>query len=489
MARITRPPVIAVMGHIDHGKSSLLDYIRKANIVAGEAGGITQHVAAYIAHHNDRSVTFLDTPGHEAFKALRTRGAAAADIAILVVAADEGVMPQTLDALAAITESGIPYIVAITKIDKNNADIEHTKMSLVEHGIYIEGMGGDISFAPISSKTGEGIPDLLDLVLLSADLAELTADNEAPAEGFVLESTQDPKRGASATLIVKEGTLTLDGFVVAGDAFAPIRFIEDFRGKRVDQAGPSEPARISGFNKLPAAGSLFSIVKNKKEAEAAALANAKLLAVTPERAAAADGVTTLPLVVKTDVAGSIDAIAHELAKITHDRAVVRIISAGVGSVGEGDVKTANASGGTIIAFNVGTDPIARDLAERDHISILSFSIIYELSEKVAELLKESVPEIETEKELGRAKVLKAFSSTAKKQVLGARHISGVLTTGDRIKLMRGEEELSRGSITNLQQARSEVKEIKVEGDFGIEIETRADATYGDEIVAFVVAKI
>lgn len=488
MSRVARPPVIAVMGHIDHGKSSLLDYIRKANVVAGEAGGITQHVAAYIALHNDRPVTFLDTPGHEAFKALRTRGAAAADIAILVVAADEGVMPQTLDALTAITEAHIPYIVAITKIDKNNADVEHAKNSMLEHGIYLEGLGGDIAFALVSSKTGEGIPELLDLVLLAADLSELTADPASSATGFVLESTQDPKRGASATLITKDGTLTKDGFVVAGDAFAPIRFIEDFRGSRIDEAGPSSPVRISGFNKLPAAGSLFSIVKSKKEAEAAVLKNAKELAAAPERMAHKEGIFELPLIVKADVAGSIDAIAHELAKITHERAAVRIISSGVGSVSETDVKTAMASGGTIIAFNVGTDAIARDLAERDTISILSFSIIYELSEQVTKLLEERVPAVASEKELGRAKVLKAFSSSAKKQVLGARFISGALTKKDRIKLMRGDVELARGSILNLQQARADISEIHTEGDFGIEIEAREDAAYGDEIVAFAITE-
>ena len=488
MARTPRPPVIAVMGHIDHGKSSLLDYIRKANIVAGEAGGITQHVAAYIAVHDGRPVTFLDTPGHEAFKALRTRGAAAADIAILVVAADEGVMPQTLDALAAIKEAGIPFIVAITKIDKNNADVEHAKMSLVEHEVFIEGMGGDVAYALVSSKTGEGIPELLDLVLLASDLAELAADPDASASGFVLEATQDPKRGASATLIVKDGTLAQDGFVVAGDAYAPIRFIEDFRGKRVEQAGPSEPARISGFSKLPAAGSLFSIVKNKKEAEAAALANAAL-AVAPEREETAEGAVLLPLIVKTDVAGSIDAIAHELKKITHERAAIRIIASGVGNVSENDVKTAHASGGTIIAFNTGIDAVARDLAERDHVVILSFSIIYELAERVTKLLEERAPQEAGEKELGRAKVLKAFSSTAKKQVLGARYVSGVITLGDRVKLMRGDEEIARGSITNLQQTRIDTKEVHVEGDFGIEIEARAEAVYGDEIVAFTAPRV
>lgn len=486
MARTPRPPVIAVMGHIDHGKSSLLDYIRKANVVAGEAGGITQHVSAYIAVHNGRPVTFLDTPGHEAFKALRTRGAAAADISILVVAADEGVMPQTLDALNAIKEANIPFIVAITKIDKNNADVEHAKNSLIEHGVFIEGMGGEISCALVSSKTGEGVSELLDLVLLAADLAEITADPEAPATGFVLESTQDPRRGASATLIIKDGTLSLDGFVVAGDAYAPIRFIEDFRGKRVEKAGSSEPVRISGFSKLPTAGALFNIAKNKKEAEELAKQNAKMFATPAPQGAAIDGIAELPIIVKADVAGSVDAIAHELAKITHDRASVRIVSSGVGNVSETDVKTAYASGAVIIAFNVGTDSIARDLAERENIPILSFSIIYELSAKIKELLSASVPAMATEKELGRALVLKTFSSGAKKQVLGARYISGTFAVGSRVKIDRKGVELARGSIKNLQLAKADVKEIKTEGDFGVEIEARENALYGDELIAFAV---
>lgn len=485
MARDTRPPVIAVMGHIDHGKSSLLDYIRKANVVAGEAGGITQHVAAYIATHNDRKVTFLDTPGHEAFKALRTRGAAAADIAILVIAADEGVMPQTLDALAAITEANIPYIVAITKIDKNNADIEHAKNSMLEKGIYLEGLGGDIAYAAISSKTGEGIPELLDLVLLAADLLELTADPEAPASGFVLESTQDPKRGTSATLIVKDGTLSVGSFVVADDAYAPVRFIENFLGERVTTAGPSAPVHLSGFSKLPTAGALFSVAATKKAAEAEATAHTHAIA-SGQTPSTPSGTAELPLLVKTDVAGSIDAIVHELAKITHERAAIRVVASGVGSVSESDVKTAAATGATIIAFNADTDSIARDLAERDHVTILSFSIIYELSEKVTELLKERAPIISVDKELGRAAVVKSFSSTAKKQVLGARHISGTLTLGDRVKFIRNGEEIGRGNIANLQQQRADVKEIKTEGTFGTEIESKVDASPNDEIVAFIV---
>ncbi len=484
MARELRAPVIAVMGHIDHGKSSLLDYIRKSNVTAGEAGGITQHVSAYIATHNGREITFLDTPGHEAFKALRTRGARAADIAILVVAADEGVMPQTLDALAAIEEAHIPYIVAITKIDKNNADVEHAKHSMLEKGIYLEGLGGDIAYAPISSKTGEGIPELLDLVLLAADLLELTADPEAPATGFVLEATQDPKRGASATLIIKDGTLTRDGFVVAGEAYSPIRFIENFLGERVESLGPSSPARIAGFSKLPTAGALFTMAQTKKEAESRAAENA--VSPLPTASTTAEGVMELPLIIKTDVAGSIDAIAHELSKITHERAAIRIVATGVGSVTEGDVKTAHATGGVIIAFNVGIDPIARDLADRDHISILPFSIIYELSETVSDLLKSRAPSITIEQELGRAKVLAVFSSTSKKQVLGANHVSGTLTVGDRVKIMRGGEELARGKVANLQRARADVKEIHTEGTFGTEIEAKVDAAQGDELLTFAV---
>jgi len=486
MAQSARPPIIAVMGHIDHGKSSLLDYIRKSNVVAGEAGGITQHVSAYIALHNGRPVTFLDTPGHEAFKALRERGAAAADIAILVVAADEGVMPQTKDALAAIKDAGIPFVIAITKIDKNNADIERTKTSLLENEIFLEDMGGDIAYMPISSKTGEGVSELLDLVLLAADLAEITADPDAPAEGFVLESTQDPKRGCSATLIIKNGALTTDGFVVAGDAYAPIRFIEDFRGKRIERALPSEPVRISGFNALPPSGASFSVVKNKKGAEA--LATGHKVPHASESVIATEGIAELPLVVKADVAGSVDAILHELKKITHERATLRVIASGVGSVSEDDVNTAHASGGTIIAFNVGADTIARERADRDAVAILPFSIIYELSEKVAELLAVRAPIVAMERELGRATILKTFSSNGKKHVLGARFGSGVLAVGNRMKIVRKDAEITRGSITNLQQARANVKEIKVDGEFGLEIESRENAVPGDELIAFIPAE-
>lgn len=486
MAIAARPPVIAVMGHIDHGKSSLLDYVRKANVVAGEAGGITQHVAAYIAEHNGRQVTFLDTPGHEAFKALRARGASAADIAILIVAADEGFMPQTLDAYNAIKEAKIPFVVAITKIDKNNADVEMAKTSLLKNEIYLEGLGGDIAYAAISSKTGEGIPELLDLVLLAADLAELTADTEAPARGFVLESMQDAKRGSSATLILKDGSLETGSFVVAGDAFAPVRFIEDFRGKRTPKAGPSEPALVSGFSKLPPAGTPFKVVETKKEAEAEAAKNAKEMQNPAPTVQTTGDQAELPIVVKADVAGSVDAILHELKKIVHERSRVNVISSGVGAVSEGDVKSAHTAGGMVIAFNTGTENSARDLALRENVAIETFSIIYELSERIDSLVAARAPKIQIEEELGRGMVLKTFSSGAKKQVLGVRLVSGTFAVGGTIKIIRRDLEIARGKINNLQQARADVKEIRTDGEFGTEIEAKEDAAPGDTLVMYTV---
>lgn len=478
------------MGHIDHGKSSLLDYIRKANVTAGEAGGITQHVSAYEAVHEhegkQRTITFLDTPGHEAFRALRARGAAAADIAILVIAAEEGVKPQTVEAFQAATEANTPVIVAFTKIDKNGADIERAKYSAVEHAIYLEGLGGSIPYAGVSSKSGEGVPELLDLVLLTADLAELTADPDAPASGFVLESSQDPKRGMSATLIVKEGTLKTGSFVVAGKSLAPVRFIEDFKNARITQALPSQPVRISGFTELPPAGTPFVVFENKKDAEKAAFEAAAVSSATYAltQATGTEGGVELPLILKADVTGSLEGIKHELRKIEHERVGIRILSESIGAVSEGDVKSAVASGASIIAFTVGTDSNARDLAERTNTTVESFSIIYELVERVKQLVQERAPQITVEEILGVAKVLKAFSTAGNKHVLGARWESGILSVGDMVKIDRRGVPLGNGKLTNLQVARSDVQEIKMEGEFGLQVETKADIAAGDTLTAF-----
>ncbi len=493
MARAPRHPIVAVMGHIDHGKSSLLDYIRKANVTAGEAGGITQHVSAYVAEHEyegaPRKITFLDTPGHEAFKALRARGAAAADVAILVIAADEGVKPQTKEAFAEITETGIPFVVAFTKIDKNGADVERVKISALEAGIYLEGLGGSISFAAVSSKTGEGVPELLDLVLLTADLADLTADTTLPATGFVLESSQDPRQGISATLIVKNGTLATGTFALAGTALAPIRFIEDFQGGRIKEAGPSEPVSISGWSSLPVAGALFTSAKTKKEAEKLALA----AAADAKKTGAVDlsdatGKMSLPLVIKADVTGSVEAIVSLLSKLTHERVSLRVIGTGIGSVSETDVKTAAAGGALIIGFHVGVESLARDLAERMNVTISTYDIIYELEKYVDDLMKERAPRMKSEETLGEAKVLKAFSMTGAKQVLGARWASGQLSVGDQVKIMRREVELGRGKLLNLQVAKADVKELHVEGEFGLQLEAKAEVAGGDMLVAFKVVE-
>jgi translation initiation factor IF-2 len=476
------------MGHIDHGKSSLLDYIRKANVTAGEAGGITQHVSAYEAVHEhegtERSLTFLDTPGHEAFRALRARGAAAADIAILVIAAEEGVKPQTLEAYQAAEEAGTPVVVAFTKIDKNGADIERAKYSAVENGIYLEGLGGSIPFAGVSSKTGEGVPELLDLVLLTADLAELSADPDAPAEGFVLESSQDPKRGLSATLIIKNGTLHTSEFAVAGSALAPVRFIEDFTNARITEAKPSQPVRISGWSDLPLAGTPFIAFGTKKEAEKYAEAGAQSARASYALTEAGEGGVELPLILKADVTGSLEAIKHELRKVQHERVGIRIVSEGIGAVSEGDVKTALASGAVVIAFTVGTDSLARDLAERSSISIETFSIIYELMERVQALVDERAPQITVEETLGEAKVLKAFSVAGVKHVLGAKWVSGELSVGDLVKIDRRGLAIGTGKLTNLQVARADVQVIKGEGEFGLQVETKADIAGGDTLITY-----
>lgn len=489
MASSPRAPIVAVMGHIDHGKSSLLDYIRKSNVVAGEAGGITQHVSAYVASHiyegKERHITFLDTPGHEAFKALRTRGAQAADVAILVIATDEGVKPQTLEAFNEITTARIPFIVAFTKIDKNNADIERGKISALESGIYLEGLGGTTPYAGISSKTGVGISELLDLVLLTSDLAELSGDPSLPASGFVLESSQNGKRGTLATLIIKNGSLETGSFVVSGQTFAPIRFIEDFKGTRITSAGPSLPVVISGWSALPEAGQEFTTVVKKKDAERIMVEEATAASAFPTiLQTTEEGKIIFPIIVKADVSGSVEAVLGILAKLSHELVIIRVVASGIGAISEGDVKIASASGGVIFGFHVDTETSARDLAERLSVPIETFNIIYELETRALELLQERAPKIKREETIGEMKVLKVFSKSGAKQVLGARYLSGSLSVGSLVKVSRREVEVARGKLTNLQVARVDVSEIHTEGEFGLQVEAKDEIAGGDVIVCF-----
>jgi translation initiation factor IF-2 len=343
-------------------------------------------------------------------------------------------------------------------------------------------MGGEVPFAGVSSKTGEGVPELLDLVLLTADLAELTADTDALATGFVLESAQDPKQGMAATLIVKDGALATGMFVIAGQAIAPVRFIENFAGTRIPSASASQPIRISGWNSLPPAGTPFITAATKKEAERLAAEGIQPARVQP--IALEGGMTMLPLVVKADVTGSIAAIKHELEKINHERVTVRIVQEGIGAVSENDVKQAQASGAVVIAFHVGTDSSARELSERAGVPVETFSIIYDLKERVEELVKARAPKMSVEEITGEAKILKVFGASGAKQVMGARWVSGALTLGDLVKIDRRGLSIGTVKLTNLQVARADVKEIHVEGEFGLQLEGKAEAAAGDTIQTF-----
>lgn len=484
---VPRPPVVVIMGHIDHGKSTLLDYIRKSNVVDGEAGGITQHLSAYVVEHETKehgtkSITFLDTPGHEAFQQMRHRGADVADIAILIVSAEDGVMPQTLEALKCIQKADIPYIVAINKIDKPGANLTKTQSSLIENEIYIEGMGGDVPWVGISAKSGEGVDELLDVLLLSAELAELTGDTNAPAEGLVIEGHLDTKRGNTATLIIKNGTLASGSFVVSGSAYAPVRIMENFLGKNIREAGLSEPVGIVGWNEVPVVGSPFTTVANKKEAEQVAQAHAENIDTTTERVH--ENMPTVPILIKADVLGTIDAVKHELAKFESDRIVVRVIDTGVGDITAGDVQNVSATENAIIVgFNVKTERAAQDLADRLGVEIESFDIIYKLAEWLEDALKNRTPKQETEVVTGKAKILKVFSRQKDTHVLGGRVDEGSLSVGQQVKILRRDLEVGIGTLKNIQQQKSDVQQVTSD-EFGMQVDSKAEIVPGDYIQAF-----
>ena len=472
------------MGHIDHGKSTLLDYIRKTNIVDGEAGGITQHLSAYVVEHTTKDgaiekLTFLDTPGHAAFQKMRLRGADVADIAILIVSAEDGVKPQTLEALASIKKANIPYIVAINKIDKEGANIVRTQSNLIENEIYIEGMGGDIPFALISAKTGKGIPELLDLIVLVADLNELHADSREQAQGTIIEGQMDTKRGTSATMIVKNGTLRSGTFVVSGTAFAPVRIMENFLGKPIKEAGPSEPVLIVGFTGIPKVGASFVTVDSKKEAEKMVVSNT--VALTQTTKFVRDGLPFIPLLIKVDALGTIDAILHELESFTSDRISVRIIGSSVGDITAADVQNVSATPNAIIVgFNVKVERAASELALRLNVEIDTFSIIYELSTWMHEALTNRTPKKEEEVVSGRAKVLKEFSTQKNIHVLGGRMEEGSIKLKQMVRIIRREMEIGKGTVINLQQMKIDTQSVQ-EGEFGMQITTKIDMAPGDYI--------
>jgi len=485
---VERPPVVVIMGHIDHGKSTLLDFIRKSNIVAGEAGGITQHVAAYEVVHNsengEKKITFIDTPGHEAFGSIRSRGAKVADIAILLVSAEDGVKQQTVEALKAIVESKTPYIVAINKIDSPKADLNRTKASLIENEVYLEGLGGDIPYAEISAKTGAGIPDLLNLVLLVAELEELKSEQNVPAEGIVVEANKDTKKGIIATVIIKNGSLKIGDTVACDNSFSPIRALTDTNNKKLTTATFSTPIVIAGWSELPMLGSVVKTFSNKKEAEAYSAGIHKDENERPVKSKDKNTVT-IPLIIKSDVSGSLDAIEHQVKKVTAECLEFIIVEKSTGNISEANVKKASAyENSIVIGFNVGIDNQAVTLAERNKTNIKKFSIVYDITDYLKEVAEEKRPRLETEEIMGSAKILRTFSKVKNIQVVGGKIKEGTLRVGNKVKIMRRNEEIAIGTIKNLQQQKSEVKEVKDEGEFGAAIESKIEISENDHIQAF-----
>lgn len=486
-----RPPVVVVMGHVDHGKSTLLDYIRKSNIVSGEAGGITQHISAYEVSTKDengknRLITFLDTPGHEAFSKMRTRGAQAADIAILVVSAEDSVKAQTMEAYNTIIENKVPYIVAINKIDRPNANIEKTKMDLVEKGIYLEGLGGDIPFVLISAKEGTGINELLNMIILVSDLQEFKGNTSLNASGVIIEAKRDPKRGISATGIIKNGTLKSGMFVTTGTSLVTTRILENFLGKPVKEATFSSPIHFVGFESMPEVGSSFESFNTKKEAEnfIKEIINENLNNKTSEKRTESVG-KIIPIIIKTDVMGTIEAIEKEMAKLNTNEISFKIIGKGVGAINESDLKMANTNkDGVIVGFNAKMDNGARDLNETLKVKVETFNIIYKLIDWLKDLVEERRPRQETIEVIGALKVLKTFGSTKGKHIVGGKVTAGKITLGSNIRIIRRDFEIGTGRIAELQINKIKTKEVMEESDCGLQVETKLDIAPGDVLEAF-----
>ncbi|MEN9552317.1 MAG: translation initiation factor translation initiation factor [Candidatus Parcubacteria bacterium] len=491
----SRQPVIAVLGHVDHGKSSLLDFIRKSNVVEGEAGGITQRISAYEVSHKDvnnnvRAITFLDTPGHAAFQGMRERGVEIADIAILVVSAEDGVKAQTVEAWKTIDARKIPYVVAINKIDKPGADIQKTKTSLVEHGIYIEGWGGDIPCVEISAKTGQGIDFLLETLLLVVDMNELTANLGENATGYVLESFVDQKRGVSATLVIKDGTLPSSGAILASTSLSPVRIIEDFAGRPIKNPHAGQPIKVTGFDEIPKTGSIFVSSSDKKEMEnlQAEARNAVIKTVLDPRLYR-NAKVVIPVVIKSDSLGTLDAVSRELKKQETDDVKIKIIAEGVGNITEGDILLASSDEKTvIIGFTVKMEAKARDQADRFNIKPELFDIIYKLAEWFDTLVKDRLPFEEQETILGTLKILKTFSSNKDKHVIGGRVEAGRIENGSLVKIVRRGLELGKGRIVELQSQKIKTNTVIEGNECGLMVETKIEMIPSDTLESILVEK-
>lgn len=472
-AQTPRPPIVVVMGHVDHGKTTLLDYIRKTKVAEREAGGITQSIGAYEVQEKGERITFIDTPGHQAFTNMRQRGAHVADVAILIVAADDGVQPQTQEAIDILKKSQTPYVVAINKIDKNNADIERTKNSLLVNGVSLEKYGGDVPWAAISAKTGQGIDELLDVVLLVAHMENLTCNLKGLAKGFVLESKMDSRRGILASVVITDGTVRVGETIAAGHARGKIKALEDFTGKRADALVPSSPALVTGFDALPAAGDEFI-------AGILDLGDAAIVAPSKKEAAPLPTESTgdeLRVMVKGDVSGSLEALCQVIASLDIDGKRFRIMSQEVGDITDGDIKMAATFGAKIIGFNVKANKAAELAARTQNVEIITSNIIY----RIVEALEAWVGGLYKKQEVGSLEVLALFSRKDKKQLVGGKILSGFLTLNQRVTIVRAEAPIGQGRITNLQQGKKDVTKVDA-GECGIMVESPADVQVGDYIV-------
>lgn len=495
---VDRPPVVAVMGHVDHGKTSLLDAIRGANVAKGEAGGITQHISAYQIEHKGRLITFLDTPGHEAFAAIREHGALLTDIAVIVVAADDGVKPQTIEAIRYAKKAGTRIVVAINKMDKEGANPQLVKQQLAEQELLVEEWGGDIVAVPVSAKTEVGIPELLDMMLLITDVEELKADPTVPSRGLIIESRMEPGKGPIAVALVEEGTMSVGEYIVAGRSYAKVRSLASTSGKPMKNAGPSTPVVISGFKTLPDFGDLFVEVKSEREARAQAeasvqaharagrseMSSTELLRIISR----SDKLQELPIIVKADVQGSLTSVIDSLKSIETDEVAVRVVGSSVGVVNDNDIHMAKSAGAIIYGFNTSVANNIKRLASRDKVSIRLYDVIYELIDDVkSELSTLLSPEI-TEREVGTLDVKGIFKTTRTEIICGGEVTSGKLTAPAEVRVKRGKEIIGEAKLKGLKRGPNNATDL-VEGELGglnLETTSRLELQVGDKLEFYIV---
>lgn len=497
-----RPPVVCVMGHVDHGKTSLLDAIREAHVTDKEAGGITQHIGAYVTEINGEKITFLDTPGHEAFTSMRMRGAQSTDIAILVVAADDGVMPQTVEAINHAKAANVEIIVAVNKIDKPSANVERVKQELVEHGLVAEDWGGDTVFVPVSAHTKEGIDQLLEMIILTAEVAELKANPNRKARGVVIEAQLDKGRGPVATVLVQKGTLRVGDNIAAGAAYGKIRAMMNAKGQRVKEALPSTPVEILGLHDVPDAGEIFMATENDKEARNIAetyisQGREKLLDETKSKLTLdglfsqiqAGNIKDLNLIVKADVQGSVEAVKQSLLKLSNDEVAVRIIHGGVGAITESDVSLASASNAIIIGFNVRPDNMAKEVADREKVDVRLYKIIYNAIEDIEAAMKGMLdPEYE-EKVIGHAEIRQTFKASGVGMIAGSYVLDGKIVRGCKVRITREGEQIFEGDLASLKRFKDDVKEVAAGYECGLVMEGFNDVAVEDTIEAYIMVEV